>query len=152
LLSHLTTEWWLNDRRQVAQAKQDGDDNTVTVPPSTITVTVTAPPTARTPAASAMEPQSSGYSTEGVYAVGTAPSGGLQAAIPQGRYRVELRANNAVPAGGWDRRNSYLCGPSYLDNVIGSGNVTQSQLSLILEIEPTDVAMYLIGVTLRRIG
>jgi hypothetical protein len=96
-----------------------------------------------------MEPQSSGYSTDGVYAVGTAPSGGLQAAIPQGRYRVELRPNNAVPAGGWDRCNGYLCGPSYLDNVIGSGNVTQSQLPLILEIEPTDVAMYLIGVTLR---
>jgi hypothetical protein len=82
--------------------------------------------------------------------VGTTPSGGLQAAIPPGRYRVEVKTTGpfADYGGSWFRCSSHLCGSSYTDNVIAIGNLMKGQLPSVMDIEPTEVAVHIAGLVL----
>lgn len=129
---------------------------TVTAPPSTTSLagpTLTPPPPLTPPPTTTQTTTpSNSYSQSGTYAVGATPSGGLQAAIPPGRYTVEYKPSDPNYPGAVFRCNSYLCGPTYVQNAIGSVMVMQGQLPLVVEIEPNDVAVYLSDVTLTPVG
>ncbi|TDK96497.1 hypothetical protein EI067_15465 [Mycobacterium paragordonae] len=92
----------------------------------------------------------------GVYAVGSVPKGGLEAAIPPGTYRVQ--AGNGDPdttfgMGIWYRCKSVLCGPSYVQNIVATGGVQPGTTAApLMQIEPTDVAVYLFNVVLTRVA
>jgi hypothetical protein len=131
-------------------ASQPGSDATatVTMAPSTVTVSAADAPTPPASVQPSTSPQSSGYSQEGVYAVGTEPSGGLQAAIPPGRYRVEWKPNEYDFPGSVIRCSHYECGPTHTENLIALETVQKGQLPSVVDIAPTDVAVHLSDVTL----
>ncbi|AMQ67047.1 hypothetical protein SEA_BIPPER_112 [Mycobacterium phage Bipper] len=118
-----------------------------TAAPSTVTVTetrtVTAAPTAE-PAAAPAAPSGDTYRGNGVYAVGQHPHSGLKAAMPPGRYTVSLMDDQAF--GTWARCSDVLCGSSYPDNVIGDGIASGVGYSEVVEVLPSDVAVYLFNV------
>lgn len=113
------------------------------------TVTVTAgaaPPTAST---ATVAPPTGQYTGNGVWSVGATPSGGLQHAIPPGRYTVTVTGDSNI--GTWIRCNSVLCGTSYPENIIKIANGIGADYSSVMDIEPTDVAIYMSGVTLTHV-
>jgi hypothetical protein len=89
------------------------------------------------------------YSGEGVFAVGDRPSAGLQRSIPPVRYTVTVTPGKS--GGGWIRCNNTLCGTEYLDHVIKIEEASGPDYSAVMEIEPTDVAIWIGGVTLTRV-
>lgn len=128
--------------------------NTVTVtetrsiaaPPSTMS-TADQPPAAQ-PSATENSPLPSpvtSYSgNDRVLAVG-APRGGLASSIPPGRYVVSI---NDGESGAWMRCSSELCGLAYMENVIAIENASGPDYAAVMEVEPSDVAIKLIGITL----
>jgi hypothetical protein len=84
-----------------------------------------------------------------VFSVGEQPSGGAQQAIPPGRYTVTVKSGQA--AGSLMRCNNILCGLQYPDHTITIENALNADYSSVVEIEPTDVAIWMQSVTLTRI-
>lgn len=139
---------------------------------STVTVTVTAPPVAASPGSgitdrpspplpittsrseTPAEAESVSYSQDGVYSVGTVPSGGLSAAIPPGRYRADVKTTGpyADYGGTWIRCSSHTCSPTNVDNIIDIGNVMMGELPPVVDIMPTDVAVSITGLVLTPVG
>jgi hypothetical protein len=89
------------------------------------------------------------YSGEGVFAVGDQPGGGAQRSIPPGRYTVTVTPGQQT--GSWVRCNNIVCGIQYQDHVIAIENATSPDYSSVMEIEPTDAAIWLRGLTLTRV-
>lgn len=121
---------------------------TVTAAPPTptnaLTSTAAAPPSS-TVNYSDLYPASTSYSgTDRVFAVGE-PRGGLTAAIPPGRYSVSI---NDGQSGTWMRCSSELCGLAYMENVIAIENAMGPDYSAVMQVEPSDAAIKLIGITL----
>lgn len=124
----------------------------------TVTVTETrsvaaAPPTASAAPAQPSEtadytelyPPTTSYSgTDRVFAVGE-PRGGLTATIPPGRYVVTI---NDGQSGSWMRCSSELCGLAYMENVTAIENAMGPDYSAVMEVEPSDAAIKLMGLTL----
>jgi hypothetical protein len=116
--------------------------STVTVP-----VSATAAPTA-TVAPTSTSTQQSTYSGPGAFAVGSAPTGGLTAAIPPGRYRAEVNPGSSM--GSVLRCSDLLCGPGPASDLI-AGTPVFAGGSILVQILPTDAAVYLLNVTVTRV-
>ena len=71
------------------------------------------------------------------------PSGGAQRSIPPGRYTVTVSPGRQM--GSWVRCNNILCGIQYQDDVLAIENATSPDYSSVMEIEPTDAAIWLQG-------
>lgn len=108
------------------------------------TVTVTAGATATT------DPAPPGvYSGNGVYSVGDQPSGGAQQSIPPGRYTVTVTPGQQT--GSVIRCSSLVgCGIGS-PNTLSIENAMSPDYSSVIEIEPTDAAIWVRGVTLTRV-
>lgn len=105
---------------------------------STVTRTVTA-----TPGATG---QSWGGAGDYTYAVGTTPHGGLDEAIPPGRYRVTLDAGNPLSVGMWARCSDVVCTPAG-ESVVDSGGVQGGGVHVI-EVAGSDRAVFVSGLLL----
>ena len=120
---------------------------------STVTVSATTAPTATAPtvtvAPTTTSTQQPMYSGPGAFAVGTEPRGGLTAAIPPGRYRAEVRPG--IGMGSVMRCNDLLCGPGNTSSLIAGTPVFEGGSTLV-DILPSDAAVYLLSVTLTRVG
>jgi hypothetical protein len=89
------------------------------------------------------------YSGAGVFSVGNQPSGGAQRSIPPGRYTVTVTPNQTD--GAVIRCSSVvgcsLGGPSELT----IENANGADYSSVIEIQPTDGAIWMERVTLTRV-
>jgi hypothetical protein len=90
------------------------------------------------------------YGSSGVYGVGTQNRDGLTAFIPSGRYRAEGAPGIFKAPGFWLRCNDLPCAPTYPAHIIASGDVSQD--GPLVDILPTDTAVYLFNVTLTFVG
>ena len=79
----------------------------------------------------------------GVFSVGEHPSGGARASIPVGRYTVELQDDRTF--GVWYLCSSLPCSPSS-GNTTSSGEASGEGFSMVIDILPTDGAIYGDGV------
>lgn len=79
----------------------------------------------------------------GVFSVGEHPSGGAKASIPAGRYTVELQEGRHI--GSWYVCSSLPCSPG-TSNHTGSGTAGGEGFSMVIDISPTDGAVYGDGV------
>jgi hypothetical protein len=86
-----------------------------------------------------------------VWAIGDQPSGGAPRAIPPGRYTVTL-VDDTIGAGTWIRCKSVLCGLEYPDNQISIANGFGPGYSSVVELEPSDVAVWIQNVILTRVS
>jgi hypothetical protein len=91
------------------------------------------------------------YGSNGVFAVGTQTGDGLTAFIPPGRYRVDQAPGFFSAPGFWQRCNGLPCAPTYPDHNIGTGFASR-QDSTLMDILPSDTAVYLYEVTLTSAG
>ncbi|MDT5057725.1 MAG: hypothetical protein QOF66_6091 [Mycobacterium sp.] len=115
------------------------------------TVTVTVHADATTPLTSTAAPApSSVFSGNGVWAVGDQPSGGLQHSLPPGRYTFTVTPGG-YGAGSVMRCSSVVCGLSYAENTLSIDNATSPDYSSVIDITPTDVAVWLQNATLTRV-
>jgi len=90
------------------------------------------------------------YGSSGVYGVGTQDRDGVTAFIPPGRYRADEAPGIFKAPGFWLRCSDFPCGPTYPTHIIGNGDVTPD--GPIVDILPTDTAVYLFNTTLTFIG
>jgi hypothetical protein len=88
------------------------------------------------------------YGSSGTYAVGTHTHDGVTSFIPPGHYRVDEAPGIFKAPGFWLRCNNVPCYPTNPDHIIGTGDVSQE----LMEILPTDAAVYLYNVTLTYLG
>jgi hypothetical protein len=118
---------------------------TVTAPPVTVTAQSPAPTPGETvPTAHLTTPVASTFDPRGAYAVGAA-RGGLTDVIAPGRYR----ASGVNGAGFVNHCRSALCGMSSSDPDVTHADIVDA--TVILEIPPTDVAIFVFDVTLTRL-
>jgi len=89
------------------------------------------------------------YGSSGVYAVGGQTVDGLTASIPPGHYRVQPAPGIFKAPGFWLRCSGVPCTPTHPEHIIGSGDLPESTL---MEILPTDTAVYLFNTTLTFVG
>lgn len=89
------------------------------------------------------------YGSNGAYAVGGHVVEALTASIPPGHYRVEQAPGVFQAPGFWLRCSGVPCAPTHPENIIGSGDLPDSTL---MEILPSDTAVYLFNTTLRFLG
>lgn len=139
----------------VAITKAADDSRPIAAAPTTVTSTVTstvaAPqvPVVAAPETSLLQPPEHvpvSYSgTNRVLSVGDTPRGGLTSAIPPGRYAVTIIDGES---GAWMRCRSELCGLAYMENILAIENARGPGYSAVMEVEPSDVAIALHGVTL----
>jgi hypothetical protein len=108
------------------------------------TVTVTAGATATTAPAPAGI-----YSGAGVFSVGDQPSGGAQRSIPPGRYTVTVTPGETT--GTWIRCSSVVDCNVGSPNQPAIDNALSPDYSSVMEILPTDKAIWMRGITLTRI-
>lgn len=73
----------------------------------------------------------------------------MKAAIPPGRYTVTLAPDRTT--GLWMRCSAVLCGTEYSENRIDSGTASGAGFTSVMQLEPTDVAVYISGVILTRV-
>jgi hypothetical protein len=90
------------------------------------------------------------YGSSGVYGVGTQTRDGVTAFIPPGRYRADEAPGIFKALGFWLRCNDIPCAPTYPGHIIATGDVAQD--SPLVDILPTDTAVYLYNVTLTFVG
>ena len=88
------------------------------------------------------------YGSSGTFAVGTQTRDGVTAFIPPGHYRVEEAPGIFKAPGFWLRCSDVPCYPTNPSHIIASGDVSQG----LMEILPTDAAVYLFNVTLTFVG
>jgi hypothetical protein len=98
----------------------------------TPSATAAAPVPTMTVAPSKTPGQESSYIGNGAFAVGTEPRGGLTAAIPPGRFRVEPKAGEHSGAA-W-RCSDLLCGPGKTDDT--TATTIASEGGSLMEILP----------------
>jgi hypothetical protein len=67
------------------------------------------------------------------------------------QHRVELDTFGGNTTGIWIRCSDYLCDPSYPDTVIQRGYASGTSYASIMEIEPSDVAVYIDGIRLVQV-
>lgn len=125
---------------------QTGSGATAQTVTSTITVpAASAAPTGTVAPTTTSTQQPTTYSGSGAFAVGDEPTGGLTAAIPAGRYRAEV-----IPGAGagsvW-QCNDLLCAPGNTSDLTAATPVFEGGPTLV-QIQPTDAAVYLVTVTL----
>lgn len=89
------------------------------------------------------------YGSSGTYAVGGHEVEGLTASIPPGHYRVAPAPGIFKAPGFWLRCSGVPCTSTHPENIIGNGDLPDSTL---MEILPTDTAVYLFNATLTFIG
>ena len=89
------------------------------------------------------------YGSSGMYAVGGHAVEGLTASIPPGHYRVSPAPGIFKAPGFWLRCNGVPCAPTHPEHIIGNGDLPDSAL---MEILPTDTAVYLFNTTLTFMG
>jgi hypothetical protein len=89
------------------------------------------------------------YGSSGVYAVGGQIVEGLTASIPPGHYRVEPAPGIFKAPGFWLRCNGVPCAPGHPEHIIAGGEQPDTTL---IEILPTDTAVYLFNTTLTFLG
>ncbi len=89
------------------------------------------------------------YGSSGAYAVGGHAVDGLTASIPPGHYRVDAAPGIFKAPGFWLRCSDIPCAPTHPENIIGNGDLPDSTL---MEILPTDTAVYLFNTTLTFLG
>lgn len=90
------------------------------------------------------------YGSSGVFGVGNQTRDGLTAFIPPGRYRADEAPGPFKAPGFWLRCNDLPCAPTYPGHIIATGNASQD--SPLVDILPTDTAVYLFNVTLTFVG
>jgi hypothetical protein len=90
------------------------------------------------------------YGSSGVYGVGTQNRDGLTAFIPPGRYRADEAPGIFKAPGFWLRCNDIPCAPTYPGHIIATGDASQD--GPLVDILPTDTAVYLFNVTLTFVG
>lgn len=110
--------------------------------------TVSATPQTPTPPPAPAAPIARNFGGNGVFAVGAAPHSGLKAAIPPGRYTADVAEPGTYPIGTWIRCSSALCGLEYMENSLNIANI---QGTSVMEILPTDVAVYISNIDLTQI-
>ena len=88
------------------------------------------------------------YGSSGVYAVGAQTREGLTASIPPGHYRVEEAPGIFKAPGFWLRCNDIPCATTHPAHIISSGDTDNP----LMEILPTDTAVYLFNTTLTFVG
>lgn len=115
--------------------------------PST-TIPVTTLPTVLSTTTGAPRPGAYAWSGTGVFSVGETPSGGAKAAIPAGRYRVELAKGST--AGVWYRCRGLPCGPTS-NNWVDIGSGSGVGFSTVVDIAASDGALYMDGVTFIKV-
>ena len=86
------------------------------------------------------------YGSSGVFGVGNQTRDGLTAFIPPGRDRASEAPGIFKAPGFWLRCNDLPCTPTYPAHIIGTGDASQD--SPLVEILPSDTAVYLFNVTL----
>ncbi|WP_280317317.1 hypothetical protein [Nocardia wallacei] len=127
-------------------------------PPDTSAVRATTPALSpRTvPATSPMPapaipttPPPRSWAGNGVFSVGPKPSGGAKAAIPAGRYLVELASGGTY--GYWVRCSALPCSLTS-ETVIEIGNADGIGFSTVVDVQPTDGGVYLYGVRFTEAG
>ena len=89
------------------------------------------------------------YGSNGVYAVGGHDVEGLTASIPPGHYRVAPAPGIFKAPGFWLRCSGVPCAPTHPENIVGNGDLPDSTL---MEILPSDTAVYLFNTTLTFLG
>jgi hypothetical protein len=109
--------------------------------PARETVTVTAGQ-----GSTAAPPPEGVFSGNGVWSVGDQPSGGAQRSIPPGRYTVTISGN--VQFGSWIRCNAVADCAVGSPHEIDIQNAIGPNYSSVMEIQPTDAAIWLQNVTL----
>lgn len=90
------------------------------------------------------------YGSSGVYGVGAHEREGLTASIPPGRYRPDGAPGIFKDPGFWLRCNDLPCAPTYPAHIIATGDASPD--SPLVEILPTDTAVYLYNTTLTFVG
>ena len=85
----------------------------------------------------------------GVFSVGMKASGGAKASIPPGRYTVELQDGRNF--GVWYRCTGLPCSPTS-GNTIDTGTASGAGFSTVIDILPTDGAIYGDGVDFIAVG
>jgi hypothetical protein len=89
------------------------------------------------------------YGSSGTFGVGTQKRDGLTAFIPPGHYRVDEAPGIFKAPGFWLRCNGIPCTPTYPGHIIATGGPGDDAL---MEILPSDTAVYLFNVTLTFAG
>jgi hypothetical protein len=82
------------------------------------------------------------YSGNGVFSVGDQPSGPVQHSIPPGRYTVTVTPRRQM--GTWIRCSSVVCGLGS-PNLLAIENAMSPDYSSVMEIQPTDKAIWVAG-------
>ena len=90
------------------------------------------------------------YGSNGTFAVGTQTRDGLSSFIPPGRYQVEEAPGIFKAPGFWLRCSAVPCHPTYPGHIIAHG--APSEGATLVELLPTDTAVYLFNVTLNFAG
>ncbi|HEY5853246.1 MAG TPA: hypothetical protein VIW24_04115 [Aldersonia sp.] len=83
-----------------------------------------------------------------MYSVGDTPSQGARASIPAGRYQVTLSGGETF--GMWIRCSAIPCSANNYDNVIDYGSADDASYLQVIDVLPSDVAVYLDGITLTQ--
>jgi hypothetical protein len=92
------------------------------------------------------------YGSNGTFGVGTVPRDGVTAFIPPGHYTVEQSPEpwfRPKAPGFWLRCNGIPCTPTHPEHIIGNGDMPDAS---VVDILPTDTAVYLFNVTLTFAG
>lgn len=118
-------------------------------PPESNRVFITTSATTTSSSAAARTPGARQWAGNGVFSVGATPTGGARAAIPPGRYRVELDDGNVT--GLWVRCTGLPCSPAS-SNHIDMGFADGAGFSTVADVAPTDGAVYLERVVFTAVG
>lgn len=116
------------------------------IPPPTVGPAPSRTTPTSAPTAPARQPRR--FAGTGAFAIGSEPAGGLPVAIPPGRYRVEIDNWEGNESGRWIRCSDYLCGPSSSSSVINTGYASGRSYTEIIELAPSDAAIYIEGIRL----
>ncbi len=127
-----------------------GTESTAAGPTTTVTVVEIAGATApmATDVVNAAHQWAGGPDGTGIFSVGRQPRDGLAAAIPPGRYSVQVSAG--APHGHWMVCDSELCGPGFQDHASIIGNPVGQESSAIY-LGPDARTLWLKDVVLRPI-
>ena len=114
---------------------------TPTLSRETVTVTAGQPSTASAPEGV--------FSGNGVWSVGDQAGGGAQRSIPPGRYTVTISGDGQF--GSWIRCNAVADCAVGSPHQIDIQNAVGPNYSSVMEIQPTDAAIWLQNITLTRV-
>lgn len=117
--------------------------STTSSEPATATTSYPAYTGMAAPATAPTTEQRPAWIGSGVFSVGDHATGGAKASIPVGRYTVELQTGRHI--GSWYVCSSLPCSPT-TGNHTDSGTAGGEGYSMVIELRPTDGAIYGDGV------